>query len=397
SRIPSQIYSFDTVFFYDILLQSHSSFRAAIDTLQLGSIQVVNMDSYLQRDLNFDGIIGNDILERLIWEVDLINRKIYVYDNLNYLSDVNTDIPITLKGGHIFIELEINGIKRELMIDTGYSGFITIGRESSDSSFLTNSSVIMWEGISSRQSGNPYASLSYSPKIDSTYYFTCDVVVDNILLEDEIIELHNLPLNIVGMDFFKRFDRFVLDYRNNVVRLGNKLEKSIDYLMATLMKINTKGVTFLPSQSQAQIGRVTDWAKCVGITYLDTILSIDGEKVIDRDSMFYKNQNRFNEESQYYEYRPSKFLELWNNFHYNKDTSVIEVKRGDSSQVYTLIRQYHFTSMPDSIFDYYIDLSLPVPNINQVETASGSRYFKFKTEELLPWGLRNKEQLGLSN
>lgn len=396
SKVKTRRISSDTVFFHDILLQQHPAFRVSIDTLQIGKFKVIKMDSYLQRDLNFDGMLGDDIIRNLVWKFDLINRKMYVTEDINNFKFDGESIPFYRKNEHIVVTVKIDNADVELIVDTGYSGFITIDKFNYDYMFSPSKKPIFWEGVSTRQFGNPYASLAHSLRIDSTYYVNVNLDIGGVTLENEIIELHHVPLNIIGMDFFKRFDYFILDYQNNMIHLGEVMNKSLDFLMTSLMKMNTKGITFIPSKSKAQIGRVTSWAKENGLNYLDTILSIDGESLVNRDSLFYQNQSRFNEETEYYEYRPSKFLQLWNEFHFTKDTSIIEVKRGDSSQIYTLHRQYCLTSMPDSLHDYYIDLRFPLPNIHSVKTGTDTYYFRFKTEELVPWGLKNKNMQPLT-
>jgi predicted aspartyl protease len=392
SKVMSRRISYDTVFFSDLLLRQHPSFRVSIDTLQLGKLKVINMDSYLQRNLNFDGMLGDDIIRKFIWKFDLINRRMYVTDHIRNFQTTGISIPFYRKGEHIFITINIDNSDIELIVDTGYSGFITINKRNYDSLFPSPKTSVFWEGVSTRQFGNPYASSEFPVRIDSTYYVSGDLNVAGITLKTEIIELHHLPLNIIGMDFFKRFDHFILDYHSNMIHFGKVMDKSLDFLMASLLKMNTKGVVFVPSTSKAQIGRVTSWAKEKGLNYLDTILSIDGESIVNRDSAFYQNQSKINEETDYYEYRPSKFLQLWNDFHFIKDTSVIEVKRGDSSQIYKLQRQYSLKTMPDSLHDYYIDLRFRLPNIHSVKTDADSYYFRFKTEEMVPWGLRNKPE-----
>src|SRR5690606_32578045 len=76
SSIASKITSMDTVFLYDVANKVHPSFQVSIDTLQIGGLKVIQMDSYLQRDLNLDGILGVDIIGNLVWKIDLIDRKI---------------------------------------------------------------------------------------------------------------------------------------------------------------------------------------------------------------------------------------------------------------------------------------------------------------------------------
>lgn len=390
SSVPSSRVSSDTVFFKDIVNQSYASFQVLVDTLQLGELLVINQSSYSQRDLNIDGILGDDILRTLVWKIDLLNRKVFVTKDIKNLDITEEGIPFIRKGPYIAIRCSISGVELDLIIDTGYSGFISMNKNMSDTLNLYHEKPIFWEGISTLGRGNPYSSTTYSPHIDTTYYFTGNVSLGNITLENEIIELRHFPLSILGMDFFKRFEYFIIDYPNQQLYLGKEYEKSLDFLMSSFLRMNTKGVTFMPSDYKAIVGRVTSSGKQAGISYLDTVLSIDGVSVVDQDSSFYQTKTIRHEEINYVEYFPSKFRELSTDFHFVKDTSTLEIKRGDSSQIYTLYRQYNLTSMPDSIHDYYIDLSLPLPKFRRVKTEADTYYFRFKTSDLLPWGLKTK-------
>jgi hypothetical protein len=384
SKIPSKIITGDTVFFHNILLQPLPSVRVFIDTLQIGKIKIINKDSYLQRDLNFDGIIGQDIIGGLVWKLDLINRNAYVAESIDHFKYNGKGIPFFQKGGHLYIQLEFEGMKKYCIIDTGFGGFIRLGTNNVDLSFLIKKNPVFWKGISTMHVGNPFLIPDYSPHIDSAYYFTGNFKVGEIELKNEILELHHSPLNIIGMDFFARFNHFIIDYPNKKIYLGEEQYKSIKFIIYSLMRLNTKGVTFIPSRSKAVIGRVTPWAEERGINYLDTVLSIDGISVNKEDSLFYVNNSKYNKETNEYDYKPSKFVQLWNEFHFVKDTSVIEIKKGDSSKFFTLTRHYTFREMPDSIADHYIDYNLPLAAYKTVETSADSYYLKFKTKDLLP-------------
>lgn len=390
SSIPSSKISADTIYFNDIVNRSHYSFQVLVDTLQLGGLQVINRTSYTQRELNIDGLMGDDIIGELVWKIDLFSRKMYVSNDVANLQVLDEGIPFMRNGPYISINCEVGGVAIELIIDTGYSGFMSLNKAMADTILDYPKAPLFWEGVSTLGRGNPYASSSFSPHVDTTYYFTDDVSLEGVTLEDEIIELRHFPLSIIGMDFFKRFDHFILDYPNQRLFLGMQQHKSLDFLISSLMRINTKGATFIPSESRAQIGRITSWAKKAGINYMDTVISIDGVPIINRDSSFYKSKTIRHEEINFVEYYPSEFRILWNGFHFTKDTSIIEVKRGDSSHTATLVRQYFLRSMPDSLHDYYVDLSLPLPAFNRVRTESNTYYFKFRTEELLPFGLRRE-------
>jgi len=392
SEIPTKKFSDDTTYFLDIINHQHSAIQVVVDTIQIGKMKVFDMDYVRQRSLNIDGILGNDILGNLVWKIDFFNRKVYATQDVKNFHVMSEGIPITRNGSYITMKCSISNRELELVIDTGYGGFMSLNKDIADTALHRYSKPIVWEGVSTLGRGNPYLSPSFTDHIDTTYYFSDDISFGEVTLRNEIIELRNFPLSIVGMDFFKRFEYFIIDYPNQKLYFGKVQKKSLDFLMSSLLRMNTKGLTLIPSDSKAIVGRVTSSGKEAGISYLDTVLSIDGVSVVDQDSSFYQSKTIRHEEISYVEYFPSQFRKLWTNFHFAKDTSIIEIKRGDSSQFYTLYRQYNFTAMPDSLHDYYVDLSLPLPNFNRIKTEADTYYFRFKTEELVPWGLRNKKR-----
>jgi hypothetical protein len=392
SIVPSLKTSSDTVFFNDIINQPHASVKVSIDTLRLGRLQVINKQSYTQRDLTIDGILGNDIIGHLVWKIDFVNQKVYLTQDVKNFNVLGDGIPLTKIGPYITMKCSISNKELDLIIDTGYSGFISMNKNLADSLLYYSKRPILWEGVSTLGRGNPYLSPSFTEHIDTTYYFYDDISFGKVTLKNEIIELRHFPWSIVGMDFFKRFEYFIIDYPNQKLYFGKVQRKSLDFLVSSLLRMNTKGVTLIPSDSKAIVGKVTSSGKEVGIHYLDTVLSIDGVSIVNRDSSFYQSKTIQHEEISYVEYFPSEFRKLWTDFHFKSDTSTIEIKRGNNSQFYTLYREYNFTAMPDSLHDYYVDLSLPLPNFNKVKTDSDSYYFRFKTEELVPWGLLNKPE-----
>lgn len=211
----------------------------------------------------------------------------------------------------------------------------------------------------------------------------------DISLDNEIIELRNKSQNLIGMDFFRRFDYFILDYPNRKIHFGKPQHKSLNFLVSSVISVNNKGVTLNPSPKHTHIGRVTERAKAAGINYLDTLVSIDGISIINQDSTFYKVNLIVQEEINHWEFSPSTFTKLVNNFHFESDTSQIGIKKGNQIQNFTLVRQYNFLEMPDSIQDNYLYLALPTHQYKRFKKGSAT-YFTFKTSELLPSGLRRK-------
>src|SRR5690606_18911365 len=103
---------------------------------------------YSQRDLNIDGILGNDIIGSLVWKFDFFNRKIYVTQDIKNFQVMSEGIPLTRNGSYIVMKCSISNEELDLIIDTGYGGFISINKEMVDNLLDRSDEVIFWEGVS---------------------------------------------------------------------------------------------------------------------------------------------------------------------------------------------------------------------------------------------------------
>jgi hypothetical protein len=108
SDISSVLVSSDTIFFRDVFYDLHSAYKVKVDTFTLGKIKVVGKDSYHQRKLNLDGIIGDDIIREFVWKFDLYNRNMYVSKDINNFDIDAVSVPFRRYGQFILITCEIN-------------------------------------------------------------------------------------------------------------------------------------------------------------------------------------------------------------------------------------------------------------------------------------------------
>ena len=388
SIIPSISEFYDTTYFYDAFDNRLSSNKVKLDSLHIGNLHVVGMDSYLQRDLYYDGILGNDILGKMVWKIDLMNQQIISTKDIKNLRVSGTGIPFRKVNNSILFPISINGIKVEACIDTGYQGFMLLNTQTMDKVVDNIDEAILWEDIRDLHSGNTFAIERYSPPMDSLFYILEDVYVDGIALRDEIIKFHRFKLNFVGMDFFKRFEYVILDYPNSEIYFGPSQKKSLEFLKTNMSRINSNGIILSSTDNLLQIKGITSDAKDLGLKYLDTVLSINGISIVDRDSLFYRNST---EEFQLgvSDLNISEYRFMIDRFHFVNDTSLIEVKRGKSSDRVKLIRKFHSNSIPESIADTYVDLNLPLFRREKIKTAS-SYYYIFDIREVLSEKLRNR-------
>lgn len=161
SSIPVKDVSSDTLYFRDLLNQKHSYFMAEVDTLKLGKMRVINHNAYRQRKLNLDGIMGEDIMENWVWKIDLLQQEMQVSKDVEDLGHSGISLPFKRKGQFIYLTCIINGTEIDLMVDTGFSGFVSIDRKTADSLSFFGKSPVFWEGESSMHPDNPFAISPY--------------------------------------------------------------------------------------------------------------------------------------------------------------------------------------------------------------------------------------------
>jgi len=239
---------------------------------------------------------------------------------------------------------------------------------------------ILWEDVRDLHSGNTFNIEPYSPPMDSLFYILKDVHTGGIALRDEIVKFHRFKLNLIGMDFFKRFEYIILDYPNSKIYFGPSQRKSLEFLKTNLSRINSNGIILSNTDNVLQIKGITSKAKDLGLKYLDTVLSVNGISIVDRDNLFYRSTQDI--EFGISNLKISEYRFMIDSFHFVNDTSLIEVKRGKNSDRVKLVREFHSNSIPDSIADTYVDLNLPLFKWKKIKTASSS-YYIFDISEVL--------------
>src|SRR5690606_770101 len=137
----------------------------------------------------------------------------------------------------ILFPIYINGIEVEACLDTGFQGFLLLNAQTMHKIVDNVDESILWEDVRDLHSGNTFAIERYSPPMDSLFYALKDVYAGGIALRDEIVKFHRFKLNLIGMDFFKRFEYVILDYPNSKIYFGPSQRKSLEFLKTNLSRI----------------------------------------------------------------------------------------------------------------------------------------------------------------
>ena len=275
-------------------------------------------------------IIGGDILKHFVWKIDNLHRKIYFSQDTSAFSyDDCVAVPFSFNNNAPIIKCYVNGKLYNVKLDTGSPEFLhivdgtsidylsTIPQTEPRDSFFCTTSVhdMMYANIDSlinSVSQREYRTIS-------------DINIGNISFNSEIVEHNIFKSNLLGLDFFKRFEYVILDYINQVMYLGPVSElKSFTYMRTLRTHINTIGIHSNIKLKPYTISSITDSLKEAGLSLGDTIIAIDKEPVTN--------------------------LELLKLF-YSRKSATITVKNGNGESNYTLYRS-HYLSEPDTVMTY---------------------------------------------
>ncbi|WP_106832105.1 hypothetical protein [Parabacteroides pacaensis] len=318
-----------------------------LDTMYLGNTKFVQKGSYVGKDLlhAYDrNILGSDLFSHFVWKLDHLHQKIYFsQDSAAFSGNHAFSISFTTppKDGRPRVEGTINGKKYLFLLDTGHPGFIHIKDESVQN-------TINWNGGTYID----YLQNNYffqKEKEDKKQYQIADAAFDKLFFKDEIIEYNQLRYNLIGQDFFKRFEYVIIDYLHHVIHFGPMRYKSFFYLRKLRENINSIGIE-INSFNFPQIIGVSEKMEKAGICLGDTIVKIDGLPVSENPDLiaFSTLENPA--------VPPTSLAYL----QYIKDEAVITIKKNGKEQDFRLQRE-HYVNEPDTVNSYEGPFLQPYP------------------------------------
>ena len=273
------------------------------------------------------GIIGGDILKHFVWKIDNLHRKVYFsQDTSAFLFNDCIAVPFDLKANLPYVICYVNGKLHNVLLDTGYPGFLHIIDKTSieDSLHTPHAEPRDTFFCSTFVTDVLNDSSKFNFLKQKEYRIISDINIENISFDNEIVEHNRYNFTILGWDFFQRFEYVILDYINQVMYLGPVSElKSFSYMRDLRTYINTMGIQSIISNPSI-ISSITDSLEAAGMSLGDTIIAIDKEPVTNLELL--------------------KLL-------YSRKSATITLKNENGESDYTLHRS-HYLSEPDTVMTY---------------------------------------------
>ena len=174
--------------------------------------------------LDFDGIIGANLMADAIWQFDKENNQILVTNELSsILPETNTKLSMTLNGWQKspFIKVRLSGTKRfNALFDTGFSQLFTLDQETADKFLPREDSMNYTKFFGFGSEG------AFGRKLETTVYYQSDsLYIDKFIYTPSVYSVNKDDQSKVGSAFLE--DRVVtLDFGNKQLYIHSDTDKS---------------------------------------------------------------------------------------------------------------------------------------------------------------------------
>jgi predicted aspartyl protease len=161
--------------------------------------------------VKIDGIIGNNLMRKVNWQIDYKNKKLKFSndnENFNFSSDAKKIVMNSGNYGNVLLNVKINNKIKKFTFDSGYNGFLQTG----DTSILDNKKYITTIGLTG---GN------YSGKKDGETYLSYyeSITINNIEFKSpSLILIKPNNTSVLGNEFFENFT-LTIDWKNDFLYL----------------------------------------------------------------------------------------------------------------------------------------------------------------------------------
>lgn len=103
----------------------------------VGGILVNSNDLFKRSCTTIDGLVGANVMNKNIWQIDYVNKQIVVTNNMEDLRHIDSAIQIPFTTAPFtktpILELTLdNGQTVQLVYDTGFNGYVTLNTDSAD-------------------------------------------------------------------------------------------------------------------------------------------------------------------------------------------------------------------------------------------------------------------------
>lgn len=164
------------------------------------------------------GVIGSTILSKFVWDFDMEKMEVSIYNQPNFPENISDSTAVALinVGNKYFVEIEINGKKHKVKIDSGSSYTLSVSEAISDSVSKSNIRITRnrktaFMHLSNESLVTPDTSYSYTiPKLHlGNHTFTQTACKERS------------KNNLLGIPFFWAFERVIIDYPNHQIYFIN--------------------------------------------------------------------------------------------------------------------------------------------------------------------------------
>ena len=222
--------------------------------------------------LHVDGLIGANLMQKAVWQIDYKNKKIIFADNIDSLHVLKETPSVSfmpLLSGTPTFKAEINGVPTHRNIfDTGSSGGILFVKKDMDklNAAERTKPVKTFRGVGSKGSG------LYGRKIDTTYLSLLqNIKAGTFEIKNAKAEFKKTNFGNCGSGFMKNYI-VTFDWKNKkawfMQNADLKTSERVSFGFSPAVKDRKMFVSYVYDNSPAQLS---------GIKLNDQIISADGE------------------------------------------------------------------------------------------------------------------------
>lgn len=168
------------------------------------------------------GILGSDILKQFVWDFNMKEQEITIYNPPYFPENISDSIavPLSKKGKGYYVEIEVKGKKYPVQLDTGCSSCLSL------KDTLSNSTT----GLKGSYHSNHSTFFSHlrnkSLSIDSNFVVLIPELKLGKSIFSQVITNEKAKNNLLGVPFFWAFERVIIDYPNLKIYFINRAKNN---------------------------------------------------------------------------------------------------------------------------------------------------------------------------
>lgn len=174
-----------------------------------------------------DGLIGNNLMRKAIWQLDYQRGTIALSDDRSNFVIAPSASQIVMNAGkwrNVRLDVVVDGVESEFLFDTGFGGKIKSNQEFFDR--LAESKTEMKYIVETGHTGADFHGFTqgteYSVLIEN-------INIEGVLLNDQIMILENNASSLIGSEIFKNYI-LTIDWNNDILFLDRVVDIEPDEL-----------------------------------------------------------------------------------------------------------------------------------------------------------------------